>query len=95
MSRRHPSRVDSARWALVRRAVFDRDGWRCRACGRAGRLEVDHVRPVALGGDPWALANLQALCVRCHLGKTRGETGARLPAEVRAWRELLAERMTS
>ena len=33
--------------AWTRRAVFDRAGWRCQAegCGRASRLECDHIDP--------------------------------------------------
>ena len=49
---------DSRRWALVRLKVMERDGWRCRRCGKAGRLEVDHVVPLARGGDPFNPANL-------------------------------------
>ena len=38
-----------------------------------GRMEVDHVIPLDKGGDPWDLANLQALCRDCHIKKTRRE----------------------
>ena len=35
-----------ARWKRVRRAAIERDGYRCRACGKAaGRFEVDHIIP--------------------------------------------------
>ena len=46
--------------------VLERDGYRCRDCGRAGRLEVHHVKALHLGGtnDP---ANLLALCLQCHV----------------------------
>ena len=53
MSRRH-THLNARRWEAVRRTVFERDGWRCRKCGRAGRLEVDHVVPLKRGGDRWA-----------------------------------------
>ena len=59
------------RWQRVRRAVFDRDGWRCTACGAAGRLECDHIRPVAKGGDWYAMDNLRTLCRSCHIQATR------------------------
>ena len=59
-----------AAWAA---AVKERDGWRCRKCGKAGRLEADHVTPLDRGGAPFDLANGQALCVRCHVIKTRAE----------------------
>ena len=63
--------------------------WRCRSCGKAGRMEVDHVVPVQRGGSD-AMENLQALCRSCHIRKTRRENRRELsPDEVR-WRELLA-----
>ena len=83
-------RLNARRWALVRRQVLERDGWRCRACGRPGRLEVDHVRPLELQGEPWELGNLQTLCRGCHISKSAKENRRQLtPAELR-WRALLA-----
>ena len=84
---------DSRRWALVRLKAMERDGWRCRSCGKAGRLEVDHVVPLARGGDPFNPANLQALCRSCHFAKTAAENReANPPApEVQAWRDLVAD----
>jgi len=52
-------------WQTIRRKVLDRDAYRCRECGRAGRLEVHHKRPLKDGGSN-ALANLVTLCVCCH-----------------------------
>ena len=60
-------------WDIIRRRILERDGWRCRACGKAGRLEVDHIRSVYAKGSPTDPANLQALCRKCHLEKTRRE----------------------
>ena len=92
MSRHHRSqRVQGRRWERVRRAVLDRDGWRCRACGRRGRLEVDHVEPLHRGGDPWDPSNLQALCRGCHVAKTRAENVRPVPPEVARWRARVAE----
>ena len=59
MSWRKVPRLNRHRWARVRRMVFDRDGYCCRKCGRAGRLECDHVQPLHRGGDPWKLSNVQ------------------------------------
>ena len=54
-------------------------------------MEVDHVRPLDKGGDPWALANLQALCRPCHFAKTAGERRRPpTPAEA-AWRALVSD----
>ena len=93
MSRNHV-RFDRRRWALVRRAVFERDGWRCCECGRPGRLECDHV--VSLQRDPgqdvFALAGLQSLCRGCHIAKTRSENKRAAPGKsAAAWRALVAE----
>ena len=80
------------RWA---RAVKVRAGYRCEGCGRAGRLEADHVIPLERGGAAYDLANGQALCVACHISKNRRESRQRkqdamTPAQV-AWAALVAE----
>jgi len=59
MSRQH-ERLNRRRWSLERRRVLDRDGWRCRQCGRAGKLEVDHRIPLEDGGAPYDPQNLQS-----------------------------------
>lgn len=48
----------------VRRAVFERDNYRCRTCGDQG-TEVDHVQ-----ASSNEIANLQLLCSSCHREKT-------------------------
>jgi len=58
----------------LRFRVFQRDRFRCVACGRSPAsdlniiLHADHVVPVALGGKT-AIENLQTLCQGCNLGK--------------------------
>ena len=37
-------------WALASLKRRDLDGWRCSECGRAGRLEVHHVKSMRDGG---------------------------------------------
>ena len=55
MSKLHAA-LNARRWRVFRRAVLDRDNWRCRTCGRPGRLEVDHIVPLAQwGGAPFDL----------------------------------------
>lgn len=68
----------------LRREVLDRDGWRCRDCGRPGRLEVHHVKPIRERPDLALVPdNCLTLCVRCHLKRhRRPETDAE-----RRWRE--------
>ena len=91
---RHPAQLHKARWRALRLVVFARDGYRCRACGKSGRLECDHVRPIHRGGAPWEQRNLQALCRGCHIEKSRGENVRRKtrtdPARA-AWRKLVSE----
>ena len=83
----------SPRWREVRAVVLERDGYRCRGCGAAGRLEVDHVTPLDRGGAAFDENNLQALCRACHIGKTLAESEQRrlVPPAVVAWREFAAE----
>jgi 5-methylcytosine-specific restriction enzyme A len=52
----------------VRAAVLVRDGGRCRSCGSARHLEVDHIVPICKGGDADE-SNLQTLCRRCNRRK--------------------------
>ena len=92
MSRHHLA-LNRARWQRVRWQVLARDKFRCRLCGRPGRLEVDHRVPLDKGGAPWDMENLQSLCRTDHIRKTTAERIADLPPAVRAWRELVTARM--
>ncbi|WP_419166411.1 HNH endonuclease [Candidatus Palauibacter sp.] len=85
MSWRRPGGINHRRWRRIRRRVFDRDGWRCTGCGRAGRLEAHHVVPLHAGGAPYDMANIAAVCRACHI-ETHRRTPA--PAETR-WRSLV------
>ena len=72
---------------MFRRAVLERDRWRCKRCRRAGRLEIDHIIPVHLRPDlELSFANAQTLCASCHLRKTAAERGT---PERDAWRALV------
>ena len=64
--------------AISKRTVFERDGWRCKHCGRRVRPDysinhdlyphLDHIIPLARGGDhTWA--NVQLLCRACNIAK--------------------------
>ena len=55
---------------IVRAAVLVRDGGRCRKCGRAVKLKMDHIVPVSKGGKTEE-SNLQTLCRRCNRAKSR------------------------
>lgn len=55
----------------LRFEVFKRDGFKCQYCGKSAPdviLHVDHVDPVANGGDADIL-NLITSCAACNLGK--------------------------
>ena len=88
-------KVDRRRWEAVRRRVLQRDGWKCRTCGRRGRLEVDHIKPQERGQSfVYDLDKLQTLCRGCHIRKTRRENQnrqARRTPERAKWRQLVDE----
>ena len=53
----------------MRFAIYERDHYRCRKCGRkTNDLEVDHIIPIAKGGKS-TFDNLQTLCHRCNVKK--------------------------
>ena len=59
-------------WNLVREVVYTRDGGICMKCGRKVSkklFHVDHIVPLAAGGDEWALENLEVACPACNLQK--------------------------
>lgn len=39
------------------------------------RLEIDHIIPVRMGGDPVVSKNQQTLCYRCHKEKSKKDVG--------------------
>ena len=93
---KHHAQMDRRRWQKLRRACFDRDGYRCVKCGRAGRLECDHVQPLHLAGAEWELSNTQTLCRGCHIGKTRLENSQRIPWPERdKWLDFVEARLSN
>ena len=58
----------------MRECIMARDGAACRKCGKmVGKLEIDHIVPLAAGGSNSEL-NLQLLCaIPCHRDKTLKE----------------------
>lgn len=57
----------------IRWQVFQRDNWKCVACGRGAQdeiiLQVDHIIPRSKGGID-TLDNFQTLCHVCNSGKS-------------------------
>jgi 5-methylcytosine-specific restriction endonuclease McrA len=71
---RHTRRARDPIRAQMRFRVLQRDGFRCRYCGRSGSapgvvLHVDHVVPLAAGGTSTE-DNLLTACEECNLGKS-------------------------
>ena len=91
MSWRNGQRPHWKLWRDIRLKALDRDSWECQKCGRKGRLEVDHIKPMEDGGAPLDLNNLMCLCRNCHLAKTRWEnTERQQPSpDVVAWRKFV------
>lgn len=52
----------------VRRAVMNRDGRKCRACGATADPTLDHIKPFSQRGQHKAY-NLQVLCRSCNSRK--------------------------
>lgn len=58
----------------IRWKVLKRDNYTCKKCGKSPaknnnvELEIDHIHPVAKGGDN-NIENLQTLCHKCNQGK--------------------------
>lgn len=55
-------------WSTLRRRAIDRDGGCVMPPPHEGRLEVDHIIPLAAGGSN-EIANLRVLCRAHHMGK--------------------------
>lgn len=79
----------------LRYEIFRRDNHACRYCGQmapAGTLTIDHVIPVALGGDN-SPANLVTACTDCNSGKSSSSPDAPLVEDVEMdalrWRQAM------
>ena len=65
---------DQRRYKARRLQVLNASGWVCYYCGGEAS-QVDHVIPIANGGDPMSLDNLVAACKRCNLAKGKKSQG--------------------
>lgn len=81
----------------LRYEVLRRDNHACRYCGGSApdvKLTVDHVVPVALGGDDEP-SNLVAACADCNAGKTSSTPDAPLVEDVEndalRWSQAMAQ----
>ena len=88
-----PSPKRAAISKKLRFQVFKRDGFVCAYCGAhppESTMEIDHVIPVADGGDN-RIVNLITACYACNRGKG-GEPLSVIPPSVVETAALLAER---
>ena len=65
-----PEKTKPSRYipSAVRHAVYIRDKGICQNCGSTRAMEVDHIKPYALGGEH-KLENLRLLCRSCNQRK--------------------------
>jgi hypothetical protein len=68
--------------AQLKREIWRNARGRCEKCGSAHRLEVDHIKPFALGGRT-ALENLRLLCRNCNQRESIKIFGVHAPAAPR------------
>jgi 5-methylcytosine-specific restriction endonuclease McrA len=68
--------------AQMRENILEEQEGLCARC--KGKIDVydhnhpyilDHIIPLAMGGDQWARENLQVLCWKCNLWKTAKDFG--------------------
>jgi 5-methylcytosine-specific restriction protein A len=83
----HRAIYNSKRWAILRRRVISEQPI-CAGCDNALSVDVDHITPLAEGGQPYARDNVQGLCRPCHSSKTRREQGNQIHNKIlplRTW----------
>lgn len=59
-------------WTGLRDRVLIKQD-KCEKCGSKDKLEIDHKLAIMNGGEMWEEDNLQVLCHRCHLRKTKSD----------------------
>ena len=89
MSRHHRNIENRREYETIRPLALERDSYRCRECGKAGRFEVHHIRPLEKGGGN-ELGNLLTLCVDCHIRKHKPSLPKTKYATSK-WRDLVLE----
>ena len=76
-------------WNHFRRKIFGERGRICASCGKkikySEKWTLDHIHPLALGGEMWEESNLQILCGNSGIGccKIKDAADAKLIAEAR------------
>lgn len=69
VSNRNHSIRESSVYKKWRKAVFERDGYRCQCCGkRGGKLNAHHIKPFSLFPESrFDINNGITLCKKCHI----------------------------
>jgi 5-methylcytosine-specific restriction endonuclease McrA len=70
----------------TKRAVWERDGGKCRACQSVDDIEFDHIHPVSKGGNS-DFDNVQLLCRPCNR-KKRVKTAEQLATPAQPWLDI-------
>ena len=78
-------------WASVRRAALRRAGWRSERSGKAGKLEVHHLRGRAYSGP----GDLEVLTRAEHISEHAGDRRREVGPLARAWYALLSELLST
>jgi len=72
------SKIYNARWRKLREYVLRRDNGLCQMCRTEGKItsgnEVDHIKPLSQGGEPYNPDNLAVICTRHHRLKSQAES---------------------
>ena len=64
------------KWRAYRQAIIQRRGGECVECGATPldqNIHLDHIKPLAQGGEAYNEENIQILCRECHSRKTARE----------------------
>lgn len=75
LERPRAARKQRAIRTSVIKAVFSRDGYRCRCCGHDRNLHPHELQYRSAGGDPHDISNVVTLCNLCHLEGEHGKIG--------------------
>jgi 5-methylcytosine-specific restriction protein A len=64
---------NTTQWRKLRMIILN-DEPICRECKLKAASVIDHIQPIRLGGEFWAMENLQPLCTGCHNSKSGKES---------------------
>jgi len=62
---RKRTKLYTENWDVIRKRVYQRDGYRCVMCGKKGKLHAHHIVPVRISKDN-SMNNLVSVCNKCH-----------------------------